>query len=311
MIRAAKKLLLAKIETTYGTDSAPTGAADAVLARNITLTPLEGTETPRDVVRTGLGGPSNMAMAGLNAKLEFDIEAAGSGAAGTAPAWGALMRACGWKETVSVGVKVDYTLVSAGEESITMGLYRDGVLHKMTGVRGDWSYKLATNGELLLHFAMTGSYVAIADATLPAGSFTGFKVPVPVDAAHSSTFTIMGYAAALKSLDVQRGNDVQYRNLVGVSRVDIVGRKMSGSAVIEEPLIAAHNFYNDAINATFGALSMIHGTVDGNIIEIASSQVQIGKPTLSDDQGISMLNLPLILSPSLNTGDDELTVTVR
>ena len=311
MIRVAKKILLAKVETTYGTDAAPSGAANAILARNLTLTPLEGTELPRDNIRASFGSPDNAPMAGLNAKLEFDIEAAGSGAAGAAPAWGVLMRGCGFAETITAGAKVDYTPVTGGEESVTIHFFRDGVQHKITGSRGDWSFKIGTNGEALMHFAMTGLYVDIIDAAIPAATLSGFKAPVPADNTHTPTFTLMGYAAALKSLDIQRGNDVQYRDLVNAQRVDIVNRKMAGTAVFEEPLIAQHDFYADSKNAAMGALSLVHGTVAGNIIELASTRTQIGKVTLSEDQGVSFMNAPLILSPTNSPGDDELTVTAR
>ncbi len=88
------KILLAKIETTYGTDSVPTGAADAVLAQNVVLSAMEGQDLARDLDRNALGADATIPVE-LHQKLSFSVELAGSGAAGTAPPWGRLLRACG------------------------------------------------------------------------------------------------------------------------------------------------------------------------------------------------------------------------
>jgi hypothetical protein len=104
-MRSVRKLLiLAKIEATYGTDVLPAGA-DAILVTNASLKPLEAEVIDRDFVRSYLGA-SGKIMAGDYAKLEFSVELAGAGAAGTAPKWGRLARACAMSETITAGVDV-------------------------------------------------------------------------------------------------------------------------------------------------------------------------------------------------------------
>ena len=44
-----KKALLAKVETTYGTDAAPTGALNAIQTRNLQIEPLNGDPLEFDV----------------------------------------------------------------------------------------------------------------------------------------------------------------------------------------------------------------------------------------------------------------------
>ena len=48
-----KRLILVKVESTYGTDSVPTGT-DALLVRNLDITPLSGDIVSRDLVRPWL-----------------------------------------------------------------------------------------------------------------------------------------------------------------------------------------------------------------------------------------------------------------
>lgn len=101
MLRLNITSLLAKVEATYGTDPAPTGAANAILLKGKpTLTPMELTSVARDNIRPYFGN-SEILPSSIFGKLDLEVEAAGSGTAGTAPAWGALLRGCGWSETIT------------------------------------------------------------------------------------------------------------------------------------------------------------------------------------------------------------------
>lgn len=96
---ARKKALLCKIESSYGVDSTPTAAANAFLARNVNLTPLEQITVPREIVQSWMGNADELVAASYM-RLDFEIEIAGSGTAGTAPPWGPAMRACACAQTL-------------------------------------------------------------------------------------------------------------------------------------------------------------------------------------------------------------------
>lgn len=93
-----KRAILAKIETTYGVDPVPTGSANAILMSNLTVSPMEMTLAQRNNIKAYLGNNPSV-LAAIYAKVSFDVELAGSGTAGTAPAFGALLRACALSET--------------------------------------------------------------------------------------------------------------------------------------------------------------------------------------------------------------------
>ena len=93
-----KRTILAKIESVYGTDPTPTGAANAILIKNINITPMETNLVDRDNIKAYLGNNPQV-LAAVYVKVDFEVELAGSGTAGSAPAWGPLMRACGFSET--------------------------------------------------------------------------------------------------------------------------------------------------------------------------------------------------------------------
>ena len=85
-IRWRSKILLVEMEGTYGVDPAP-AAANAMLAINLELSPMEGEDVSRDLETAHLGGQPEIPT-GLRSTLTFTTELQGSGAAGTAPAWG-------------------------------------------------------------------------------------------------------------------------------------------------------------------------------------------------------------------------------
>lgn len=136
-----KKAILAKIESAYGQDPTPTGAANAILMRDVTFNPLEAEYVDRDVVREYLGHQEQI-VATSQAKLSYAVEMAGSGTAGVAPAWGPLLRACGMGEyilaaahagTAQAGAASTITLAAAA--SATDDAYR-GMRIKTTGGTG-------------------------------------------------------------------------------------------------------------------------------------------------------------------------------
>ena len=94
-----KRLLLTKIESTYATDSSPAGT-DAVLVRNLEITPIEADTVSRDLIRPYLGH-SQQILSQARVSITFEVELAGSGTSGTASRVDSLLRACGMAATTT------------------------------------------------------------------------------------------------------------------------------------------------------------------------------------------------------------------
>ena len=100
-LRINSTSLLAKVEGTYGTDPVPTGSANAILLMGTpTLSPMEMTSVQRNTITPYFGNLGSLPSS-IYGKLDFEVEIAGSGTAGVAPAWGQLMRGCSWSETIT------------------------------------------------------------------------------------------------------------------------------------------------------------------------------------------------------------------
>lgn len=304
-----RRTILAKIETTYGTDPTPTGSANAILVRNMSITPLAAETVSRDLIRPYLGNSPEL-IASKYVTIEFEVEIAGSGTAGTAPKYSPLLRACGLAETVSAGVDVAYSPVSTGFESVTLYHNVDGVLHKITGARGNVEFTINARAIPVMKFSMTGIYNAPSDAALPTVDYTGFQSPIAANTSNTTGFSLFSYSGILESLSLNMGNAVTYRSLIGSESVLITDRKVSGTAVFEAPTITAKDFFAAAIGTTLGNLAITQGTVAGNKFVIDSSYIDLGTPSYSENDGIAMINVPFVAVPSGN-GNNEISFTVK
>ncbi len=305
---ARKMVLLAKIETGYGTDPTPAGATDAILAQNVKIAPLEAITVERQGVQGYLGNHQAL-VAGQTVVLDFEVEIAGAGTAGNAPKFGPLLRGCGMGETISTGTSALYKPISTGFESLTLYFNVDGIKHALLGARGTFSMKFDAKGIPVMAFKFTGLYTVPTDTALPTPTLTGFQTPLPVVNAYTSAFTIHGIAAVLASLSVDLANNVVYRNLVGTEAVLITDRQPSGSATFEATTVATKDWWTSIKNATLSTLSLTHGTAAGNKFKVDLASVQLEKPAYSEQDGVQMLQLGLSVDPS-STGNDEVQITV-
>lgn len=304
-----KRTILAKTEVTYGTDPTPTGAANAILVRNLNITPLNADMVSRDLVRPYLGA-SEQLIASSYVSIEFEVEMAGSGAAGTAPGYGPLLLACGMASTVSAGVSVTYAPVSSSFGSVTIYYNVDGILHKITGSRGNVEMDIAVGQIPVFKFTFTGLYNAPTDTVAPSVTYTAFQTPLAANSDNTSAFSFYSFSGALQSLNVNMGNGVTYRSLIGAEDVLMTDRQVSGQAVFEAPTIASKDFFSAALGTTLGTLDITHGTSAGNRVQISSTKAKVNNPTYQDLNGIQMLQASFNLVPS-TAGNDEVSIVVK
>lgn len=305
-----KTTILAKVETTAGTDAIPTGGANAILVRNVNCTPLELNVAERNIVR-GFFGNFDGLPTSRKMKLSFEVEAASSGTAGSAAAWAPLMLACGTTETLTAVTKADYAPNSANTTTLSMYVNIDGVMHKMLYARGNCSFKLKANDIPVFAFDFIALDGGIADVAAPTPVYTAFQTPLPATKTNTPTFSLHGVATlAVESLDINFGNQIEQITRIGAESIQQTDRKTTGTVMFEMTSIATKDWFATIRASTDAALSLIHGTVAGQIIEVAAPTVELMTPVYSDVQGIQMLQLSLRFLPS-NSGNDEFKFTAR
>ena len=301
-----KRLILAKTETTYGTDAAPAGT-DAVLVRSLEVTPLEADIVSRDLIRPYLGN-SDQLLANARVRCSFEVELAGSGTAGTAPRYDALLKACGMAATIVASTSVTYAPVSASFSSCTIVYNVDGVQHKLTGARGTVTMNCQLGQIPTLQFEMTGIYNAPTDTAQPSVTYSNQASPLIFKEGNTSAFQFFSYSGCLSSVTFNLANEIVYRELIGCTKeVIITDRKPTGEVQIEAPTIATKDYFSLALGSTTGNLTFLHGTTAGNRVTFTASQADITQPAYSDQDGIAMLTVPYVALPT-TAGNNEFSL---
>jgi hypothetical protein len=309
-------VILAKEEVTVGTDPTPTGGSNAMLVSNLTINPLNAQNVSRDLVR-GFKGGSEQLVGTRFVECGFDIELVGSGTVGTAPAWGALMKACGWSELATADVRVDYTLVSTGEKSVTIYWYDDGVLHKLLGARGNVMIKLNSGGRPVLSFSFKGLDGGISAVSNATPTLTAFKTPLVVTEANTANLTfgathddesdppalVTGTAYPSLGMEFNLGNRVEHIPLLGGESVEIVDRDASCTFQLELTAAQEVTFMANVKSAALTSVGLIHGTVDGYKSLLFLPFVQQINPAKQEQAGKRMNGYEGRVVPSL--GNDE------
>lgn len=302
------KVLLAKIETTYGTDSVPTGGANAILAVDVKLSPMEGSDVSRDLDLPYLAAQATI-PANLHQKLSFKVELRPSGTAGTAPAWGVLMRGCAMAQTVAAGVSVTYNPVSAGHEALTFHLSIGGTRYVLTGARGTAKIVMAPQAIPYLEFEFTGLFNVASDVAAPVPTFTQ-GLPLLAGRGNTPTFTLGGSSAfKLRSYSFDFGNKVEPRFLINDTSIIIPERAEMLEMTIEAEPMALMNPYQLAAASTSQAVVIQHGVAAGQRATINVPLAQIQRPSeIAQNQNV--VEWPLRFVPLANAGNDQFTLVL-
>lgn len=305
--RFPKKLLLLKLEPTYGTDSTPTPASDSVLALDLVIRTHQGPTETRNLDRPNLGAEIEYHTS-LHTELTFRLELAASGAAGTAPAIGPVLRCCGLAETIVAATSVTYDPVSESHESATCKFNLDGKLFVLLGSRGTW--RLMKGARTIPHMDVTiwGMHVKATDQVMPTDEdFSAFQTPIPVSNANTPTFTLHGYSAPMESLNIDAGQPLAHRDLVGGESIEISNRVVTGQVLLEDPLVAEQDYEATVEGHLLGALQIVHGSTAGSIITIDAPKVQLLRPTEQELHGRVGRQFDVRLTP--DTGDDDVSIS--
>lgn len=303
-----KKVLLADVESGYGVNPNPTGAANAILATDVSLSPMEGQDIDRDLDTPWLGA-SGTIPADLHQKLSFKIELAPAGTAGTAPAWGVLLRGCAVAETVTAGTSVEYNPVSEAHESLGITLNIDGSLYTLLGTRGSCKIEVAASGIPYLNFEFTSLWNEPVESAPDTPDLSAFQKPRVASKANTPVFTIGGDAYVLRSLALDFANAIAPQFLIGEEEVLINDKGEMLDATIRAVPLTTLNPYALAAAQTTVPVVLQHGTTAGSIATLSVPKAQMQRPAeLANADGI--VEWPLKFAALPDTGNDQWTLTL-
>jgi hypothetical protein len=250
-----KSLILAKIESTYGTDPTPTSANNAILAMDLDLkvvkTPVERPAQLENLMR-------KQSLLGEEMyEVSFKTEIVGSGSAGTAPRVGALLRACGMSETVITGGSpvVNYRDDSDNLGSVTIYAYWGGRLHTITGAVGNVKVVCEAGQIGILEFSMMGLKGASPSITSTPTDAVYDDDSGSVPVCKNGTFSYNSKTTLVTPMiecDLQ--NTVSKRPSLGASEAiagfEVTDRDIVATINPETQVETSYDFYGDALTNT-------------------------------------------------------------
>ena len=310
MALTRKTWLIAKIESTEGTDPTPVGGSNAIQVSSVELNPIEADSVQPEAFQGFIGNSTRgTILANKRVSASFSIELSGSGAAGTAPGYGPLLKSCGLSETVVSSTSVTYAPVSASFSSCTIYCFYDGTRHKITGARGTVTFNMVAGQFATADFQFIGTYNA-PDATAMSGTWTlaNQAAALEVNDTNVTTATFHGATSQrIESFDLALNNELTYKETASSKQTLIVNRAPSGTAVIEAPAIGTTDYFAKAVAVATGATDIILGASAGNIVRLKADQTDVTGVTYGDTNGVRSLNIPYLALPT-TAGNNEISL---
>jgi hypothetical protein len=309
MALTRKKFLLAKIESTYGTDPSPVAGTNAIQVTNLEVTPIESDNVQAASYQGFIGNSTRGTLvANKRVSVTFEVELGGSGTAGTAPAFGPLLQAAGMSEVVVSSTSVTYAGVSSSFSSATLYCFYDGTRHKITGARGTVTFNMTAGQFPTASFQFIGIYNAPDGTAASTFTVANQAAALEVNDTNVTTCTFHGVTSTrLESIDLALNNALTYKETASSQEVLITDRAAGGTAVIEAPVIGTTDFFAKAVASATGASTIVIGATGGNIVTLNAPQTDITGCSYGDTNGVISLSMPYLALPT-TAGNNEVSL---
>lgn len=205
----------------------------------------------------------------------------------------------------------DYRPYSSGIPSVTVGVYRDGMLFRLAGARGNVSIEGNVGEPAFLNFTFSGVRVAATDTALLTVTHETTEPP----AFKSATTYIDSLQAVYSAMSVDMGNVLAQRESAaasaGVLSYYITDRDPRLTIDPEMVLVATKDFHGRLHSASTGWWSTQVGSTSTNRVLLGSPKVQYLGVGHGDRSGLFIANLEYgLVAPDSSSGDRELQIAL-
>lgn len=229
----------------------------------------------------------------------------------------------------------EYAPISTAFPSITLYLYFDGILHRLTGARGTFTVDAPGGNLATFTFTFTGNFELVTDVAIPDAEFEA-QIPSQVELAQVQVNPrvdqtdheddedvvcgtwedqpngIIGTLCA-SNFSLDMGNNIVPRQCINepdsYQGSIITSRQPTGAFDPELELVATHDFWGLLSEADVLGWQARVGTVRGNIVRFEAPSAQYSGLSYQDRDGLRVLNVDLRFSGSAPSySDDELVV---
>lgn len=185
-----------------------------------------------------------------------------------------------------------YAPASSTIPTLTMYFYTDGLLYKMVGARGTFTFSLDTRGIGRFSFTFTGLFLSKTDAAVPAANFDIPRPPPFVDAVAKYNRG----AIAIATLQFDLGNTLALPDNPnaenGFDPAVITARRPTLTINPTQTLVATRDILADVLANTTRILAARLGTGAGNNVGLTVPKFQPLNEGPGDREGILTVDIP-------------------
>lgn len=301
-------VLLAKIETTPGTDASASGTDGACNFYNVSITPNIGM-----VTREGQGGFGKLSSVpeGFGCTLSFRTYLEWDGTS-TEPFWAdVLLPACGWvKDTNTFTPRSEAP--GSNVKTLTFYHFLNGKRRKVFGAAGSFSFHAPTGQPAYFDWTFTGVWGGEADAAIVTPTY---PTDLPIRSTGVTELGDVGLCASEVVIDA--GNSVILRecstNVSGQLRAGyesaiITDRTPTISVDPEAKLVATRDAYGAWIAMTEATWELDIAGPTNSLITFDAPKAQIISNADGDRNGLAIDTLQLQCNKNGATHDQELSI---
>lgn len=282
--------------------------AVGIKAKDLTPRRIEGDYEAEDYV-TGQEGAQGDRLSNLTMGLDFMVDAATSGTAGTAPIYGDLLRGCGLKETVVADTSVSYSLQPLGEEKHEVALqYLDSQSMQVTeNARGALTFSAEVRNKPMFGFQFMGAHYDGQDPIAPPVDFAAWRDAPDCSPDNMEAITLGGTKLCVQSFSFTDGRTPRRNKFMNCDDTDITARNITGRMVVRMPPASDIDLLGLAKAGTKEAFVWQMGNQPGETLRIAAPAVQVKYAGEQDIDGEIGLSLDLVFV--FDQGGDEIAIS--
>lgn len=190
-------------------------------------------------------------------------------------------------------------------KSAVVWFYRDGILHKVRGLRGSVALNCEVGKIPTLKFSFKGLFTAPEDATLPVPVLSAITPPI----CNGLGLLVGNYTPVANKLALDLKNNLAELKDIsapdGLIEVIITSRAPSGSLDPEAAALSDWNPWTAWRNATPAAITARIGSTPGNRLTVVAPKALYDEVKYGDRDGLVTYDLPFTC---VGTSDDELSL---
>lgn len=302
MATFAQRLIREKIQVDPDTAIATT-AADAILARNVTMRFLDAEYQQRDFV-IGIEGAQGEDLYNVRSGAEYEVEAAFANAPETPPQYAHLIRSSGWDMADDDG-DIVFTPMDPGAviPACTLMMKNGALQQVISGLRGSLAFTAEVGRKPFFRFNRMGRYQPPSAYVAETHNFDDWPRALDCTPENMFAVTLGGTKLCCRSFNFTDGRSPVVDKYMNCEGTTLGPRRMTGRITVKWPSYATKDLLTQIRQGVTEPLVWTLGNAT-TFMSVSAPKVQIKWAGEQDIEGDLGINLDLVFEP--DAGNDEI-----